>query len=205
MDLKLPYQFILGALKNTDVHSLLPGFIQQMDGIKLMPEGDDWAGKRGSEEEQEGRRQEDCSADRHLLFWSFICVFAFCSGSQGYKLWIYYSYSLHFTSSLPHMFTCISVWSRQCYFPLMLWLECSHSLLDWACLFPWVYSLTVSTLVHISRVDLLSGPPFLTPDTPSALLPSCSHEFPKLTSQLNCHLLSCPLSVGQSPKICISV
>ena len=70
---------------------------------------------------------------------------------------------------------------------------------------PWVYSLTVSALVRISRVDLLSGPQFLTQDTPSALLPSCSREFPKLTSQLNCRLLSCPLSVGQSPKVCISM
>lgn len=72
MDLKLPHQH--------SVHSLLRGFIQQMDGIKVMP-GGDGAGK-GSEEEQEGGRQEDCSADRHLLFGSFMCDFAFCSGSQ---------------------------------------------------------------------------------------------------------------------------
>ena len=55
MNLKLPYQFILGALKNSDVHSLLPGFIQQMDGIKLMPEGDDRAGKRGARRKAAGR------------------------------------------------------------------------------------------------------------------------------------------------------
>lgn len=48
--------------------------------------GGRWGWEEGVEEEQEGGRQEDCPADRHLLFGSVMCVFAFCSGSQGYKL-----------------------------------------------------------------------------------------------------------------------
>lgn len=42
------------------VYSLLPGFIQQVDGIKLMPEEDQWGQRKGeNKKEQKERRQEE--------------------------------------------------------------------------------------------------------------------------------------------------
>lgn len=44
---KPSHQVILGVLINTRVYSLLPGVMQQMDGIKLMPEENQWGRRKG--------------------------------------------------------------------------------------------------------------------------------------------------------------